>query len=750
MISTMMMAAIMKTTTMKKTSKSMAVTKTRFALLLAAATLFAPGLTRGQDDAVESNPTIIALEESNPRSPEQLMFAIQVAMGFDRDDVLQKYATQLMAANLDDAGKVAMHRSIGSRIFLTLNDSKKYGQELSDYAKSVLIAVGEYSKREDRLQQLAQQAQSDDEVARRTAVVELLKGGDAAAPILLNAMAGASGDIQLARLRTALMAMQQDAIAPLISALQSDNAAIVSQACQALGLMKSQTAVPYLARLSLNADHPSMSAAKKAMLRIVGVTPTRPEAIVFLRRKIDAFRRGDLPARPDLDGRVRTFRWDNEGNTSIASKAPIEQAVYGAAAHLSRDLAALSDEAEDQLNSLLVQLQDAQLRAGADQLLSPDSATWKMAAKTKPEQLELALLEAVKRKWTPAATAALQALGASGDLTLLESKEGRAGAVARALVNEDRRIRYAAMRAVMAMDPKTPYAGSSDFINAIKFFILSSGARQVLVAHPNQGQGQTTVALIAAQDYQGRAFTRGRELIRNAQANPNVELILISSMVTRPNAAETMQLLRQDPRTSRLPIGIFAAADQLKFAESIAREDERTIALPRLHSVAGAAIHLRRLDEIRPDVTPQASRIIQAMAALRMLDKLTADREQYSFYEVFQVEEALISAVQRETLTAQAAHILGLLGTARTQQTLLRMTLDQALPEESREAALGALVAAVKLRGLQLTNAQIREQQAALSNAPVSNDLSKRMADAVLNLFQGKPVGGAAEAADPS
>ena len=95
----------------------------------------------------------------------------------------------------------------------------------------------------------------------------------------------------------------------------------------------------------------------------------------------------------------------------------------------------------------------------------------------------------------------------------------------------------------------------------------------MLVAHPNQGQGQTTVALIAAQDYQGRAFTRGRELIRNAQANPNVELILISSMVTRPNAAETMQLLRQDPRTSRLPIGIFAAADQLKFAESIARED---------------------------------------------------------------------------------------------------------------------------------------------------------------------------------
>ena len=742
---------MMKTATLIKANRPPSASKTwlaKFSLLLAAFAMLAPNLARAQDAAVETNPTIIALEESDPRSPEQLMFAIQVAMGFDREDIVQKYATQLLAANVDAAGKVSLHRKMGSPIFIKLNDVKKYGQELSDYAKSVLDAVGDYSKSTDRLRQLAVQAQSDDEVARRSAVVEMLKGGDAAAPVLLNAMTSASNDVQLARLRTALMAMEKDAIAPAISALESDNAAVVSQSCQALGLMKASTAIPYLARLSLDTDHPSMPDAKKAMLRIVGVTPTKPEAIIFLRRKIDAFRRGDMPARPDLDGRIRTYRWDNESNTAVASHSPIPIAVYGAAAQLSRDLAALSDSHDDQLSALLVQLQDAQLRAGADQPLPTDTATWKLATSTRPEQLELALVEAVKREWTPAATATLQALGASGDLDLLGSVDGRPKPLARALVNEDRRIRYAALRAIMALDPKTPYAGSSDFVNAIEYFVRSSGVRKVLVGNPNRAQAQSMVALISAQDYSGRSFTIGRELIRFAQANPDVETILISSRLTRPGAKETLQLLRQDPRTSRLPIGIYAVADENKFAERIAEEDDRTIAMPRLHSVGGAAIHLSRLDALRGDVTPHASRIIQALAALRLLDKLASDRDSYPFYEVFRLEESVVAATQQDSLASQASRVLGLLGTAGAQQTLLTMTLDSALADQSREAALAAFESAVKLRGLQLTNVQVREQQVSLHNAPLTDRVSERMKEAVLNLFQGKPI--AAAKADES
>lgn len=693
-----------------------------------------------QEVAIESNPSIVALQESDPRSPEQLMFAIQVALGFDRLDVVERYAEQLIALMPDDAAKVALHKRFGTSLFVRLGDRERMGDEIAEFANSVITAAGAAARAEDRLRQLAVGAQSDDEATRRAAVLELLKAGQAAAPIVLNAISQASTDVQRGRLETTLVAMGRDAVRPLIGALESDNAAVVTHSANALARLDAKQAIPYLVGLALSETHPSASAANRALKRMVGVAPTLPEGVLLLRRKIDAMRRGDLPDRPDSENMITVFRWNNDANTIEISKLPREVARYDAAAQLSRDLARLSERPIDQLDSLIVQLQDAQLKAGLDQPLDRESALWKRATTTKPEMLETAMIRALDRGWTPAATAAIEAMGESGEVNLLDSPDGRPSPLAEALTHPNRRVRYAAARAIMQLDPKEAYAGSSNLLDALQYFIRATGNSRVLVGHPNTAAGRTVIGLVRAQGYEGASINTGRDVIRFAQQNPDYEVILLSSMLNKPSVGETIDYLRQDPRTAMLPIGVMAHEDAYVETKLLANEDSMTLAMPRFHSVAGAAIHMARLEALVKDLPPQSSRVIQAEAALRMLLQIASDRDRYSFYEIFRLEDALSAAVQQPVLSDAAAAVLAQLGTARAQRLLLTIAQEAGREPGQRLAALAGLRKAVELRGLQMTNREIKAKQRELRNSPLKDELSIRIGDALLKLFVGEPI----------
>ena len=84
-----------------------------------------------------------------------------------------------------------------------------------------------------------------------------------------------------------------------------------------------------------------------------------------------------------------------------------------------------------------------------------------------------------------AAAAAAGLLGAMGKAA--EVLQGdRPAPLALALQDPDRRLRMAALEAIVRLQPSRPFAGSSYVPAALSFFVNTSGTRRALVGRPER------------------------------------------------------------------------------------------------------------------------------------------------------------------------------------------------------------------------------------------------------------------------
>jgi hypothetical protein len=87
---------------------------------------------------------------------------------------------------------------------------------------------------------------------------------------------------------------------------------------------------------------------------------------------------------------------------------------------------------------------------------------------------------------------------------------------------------------------------------------------------------------------------------------------------------------------------------------------------------------------------------------------LLAREQPPQFYDFTQLEPAVIGASRVPSLSAQAATVLGLLGTPKAQLTLVEQASLPGNAVEDRAAAVKAFAQAVNQRGIGITAAQIR------------------------------------------
>jgi len=97
-----------------------------------------------------------------------------------------------------------------------------------------------------------------------------------------------------------------------------------------------------------------------------------------------------------------------------------------------------------------------------------------------------------------------------------------------------------------------------------------------------------------------------------------------------------------------------------------------------------------------------------AYYVLEQLAELLAREQPPQFYDFTQLESAVIAASRVPALSAQAATVLGLLGTPKAQLTLVEQAGLPGNAAEDRAAAVQAFSQAFNRRGLALTAAQIQ------------------------------------------
>ena len=196
-----------------------------------------------------------------------------------------------------------------------------------------------------------------------------------------------------------------------------------------------------------------------------------------------------------------------------------------------------------------------------------------------------------------AATAAARLLGEIGKADELLYQGDKPAPLVLAVQQPDRRLRMAALQAIVRLRPTKPYAGSSYVPAALGFFAASSGVRHALVGGPNIEQARDLAGMLATAGFQTDTATTGKELLRLATRSPDYELAWIDVSINHPEIGTLLQELRRDPRTALLRVGLVARAGYFDVAERLAERDPMAKAFARPHDEAGHPLATRTVGQ---------------------------------------------------------------------------------------------------------------------------------------------------------
>jgi hypothetical protein len=256
-------------------------------------------------------------------------------------------------------------------------------------------------------------------------------------------------------------------------------------------------------------------------------------------------------------------------------------------------------------------------------VLAWESGTVPKTQLTDTRLLNDVLREALKQNHPHAALAAVNALGQTGDRSVLITADGKPSPLAVAVTSSNRSVRFAALQAIMTLDPTSPYPGSSRIPEALAWFAENSGQRRAVVAMPTNAMAAELAGQLTAHGLEAEATNRGRDAITMARDMPEVEAVFVDMDILLPNIREVLFELRRNATTGGVPVALLAADGRFEAAQNLAAEHQRVIAVPRLHtpeSIANTVNELARLS--RADAVPANERLAQAAQARAWLAKL--------------------------------------------------------------------------------------------------------------------------------
>jgi len=431
----------------------------------------------------------------------------------------------------------------------------------------------------------------------------------------------------------------------------------------------------------------------------------------MLVERAEEYFNGSRPLGEDVDGQVELWAWDAAAKQLTTKSYPAEDASRVVASRLAREAFLVRSEApKARLLHLATMLEEAAYANGLDRPLeTAENTPAGRVAEFGPEVVEELLVYGLESGHAPVAAAAARILGQTGNAETLLYQGARPSPLVRATWHANRRVRFAAVEAILGLEPILPFPGSSRVTEALVYFASSHQAPRVLVAGPGTAESQRVGGHLVAMGYELETAVTGRDVVRKLLASPDYELALIDASIQRPTLDFLLQELRHDCRTARLPVGVIGRSGHFERARYLARRDPLAEAVTRPHTEDVVRGQVEQLVGLlgRERVAP-AERQIQTAQTLKWLAALSGRKE--TVFDFRRAEEAALSALFLPPLAADAVVVAGNLGTPESQQALVDLTSRWTQPLELRGAAARSFRHSVEENGILLTTDQILRQ----------------------------------------
>jgi hypothetical protein len=663
--------------------------------------------------AIPDDPAVLAVLESKPQTPFDLLRATQILTDLGHPRLALPFIKQLTGQKLDVEQQAALFKKFPSATLMRLARNAEIAKEIGPFLDGLYQSADAMRRNPARLAEWIKHLSDPSEAVRAQATQALLLAGNSAVAPLVAVMADPAREKEHRLAKRVLVQLGNEGVPALLGTLESPNDLIKTQVVEVLGAIQAEKAV---ASLMAPLVSPNSSLALRAMTaaaiqRISGRVPNSVEAMQLLEHAARRRLAESQLVGPQSDNVVEFWQWDAAKNESVPVNYDARGAKLAEALRLAADLRTLDGEDPGRRRLYLITLlQAAKLGVGLDKPLPTEQGTpYAVAASFGPHAIEDALGGAMADGYIPAAIAAAQILGDIGQAEMLAHAGATPSILARAASHSDRRLRFAATEAIMKLNPRVPFAGSSGVTQSLGYFAGSYGVPRILIAHPLSAEGGKLAGLATALGYEADVAVTGRQAFELATSSPDYELAFIHAAINRPAADELLAQLRRDRRTRYLPVGFISPLNDLDRVQSFARRSGDVDAFLQPRNDAEMKIFVSDvLARAGQSHVPVEQRRLQALAAIDWLVKLA--QQPSGVFDVAQLEAQIIPLLYVPEMSGKAIELLADIGNQQSQQALVQLANAAVQPLATRQAAVTALAQNIRKYGTLLTSGEIYAQ----------------------------------------
>ncbi|MCG8586827.1 MAG: hypothetical protein MI757_19155 [Pirellulales bacterium] len=674
----------------------------------------APRPVRPDDTAEpEDDPLVAAIRPRPGATPADTLRAIRLLTEIGRADLAKQYIDQLNKANLDAKALVAMMDSEGALSVMTLIREKDLQPDGKTLATNILAAAAARSQNPQYIQSLIAQLKTARGHELRAVIDKLSPSQSAAAPPLIKVLADPAQADMHEVVSYVLTQLGDDMVHPLLATLESSDDALKARVVRVLKYLDRPETIamligPWLSPKTSDEVHRQIGAALAKMLKR---KPTLADVRHMLHTYARDYYTGKRFVRPDAEDMAIIWRWDEKTKQPVRVRLRARDVAMVIAARLARDLVEIAPDDKEYVKLFLAAAfeTDGRLaRAGIPQAIVTKQATAE-AIKQGPELLSELLAETIKSDHLYAARKIAKLLGEHGKVDLLRTADARPSPLVLAVKHGDRRLRFAALEAIMKLNPQKPYPGSSYVAEALGFFVGSRGQRRALVVLSDLAEAQRQAGFLSGAGYDSETATNPRRAFKILTQSPDYELVLLGVSLKQPKLGEFLQLLRRDGRTGSLPVGILVTQADAEAGERAAKRDPRAhvVAVPSNSSQMTERIAILT-DQLDLDPVPLAERTEETRKALDWITKITS-RPQH-LYRLRSLDRQVAQALFDPRLATRAMVALSNLGTPASQRALVNLASTDGLSMKMRRAAAASFEYSVRRFGLLLDTKQLALQ----------------------------------------
>lgn len=704
-------------------------------LLLTRSTAVAQESSDVLQAAAQRSPAAATVLEMPREEPADAITVVLTLFNLGEHDAAAEVLKQTIASESEDAKLARVATKLGAARLLRLAGAA--GEEqlpgAREFVEKCLAAAAKQAADPQRLTKLIGDLSAENDETRVAARHDLAATGLPAAEACLSQLATVEEPAVRTQLLLTLAEMSPLVDPLLIAALDQGRGRFQRDIAELAGHLHLRPAIPWLTTLAAGGTQDTMliGAAQTALLKMGLPLPDESDAIALVRREIERLESG-IATDPRAAEDTLWWSWSPENKRITSQELPLPERRSLALARLSKNFLELpGSPPEDRLVAVVTVLEAASLLDG-----SPTAGNAELVASLSSEEISSALDLALQTRRSGAAVACINLLAKRKADEAFTSFTGQPRPLVRAVRNGNPEVQFAALKAIMELDPQQSFAGASFVAPALWNVAAGAGTRQAVVGAPAPVHAEDWAGMLRSLGYDATPATSGIGLVQAALAAPRLEIILVDSDIGRPLVREVLFQLRSQPQMAKVPVAILCANPDLELGRDLAEKDDRLLAVSLPHSDEAMKSLVTRLVKLSSQHADAEERLSRASQALEWIGHLLATGGPCD--ELLRGADVLEQTVYRPMLTKPSLAAMAVAGTADSQGVLADFASQATQPVEMRRLAAEEFNQSVQTVGCLLTAEEIVRQYDRYNASEAADADTQEILGQILDALEGK------------